>query len=290
VAKGSSRKHETRRANRDRRQRIEELRRQQRAAERRKNLLFAGSGILVAIILIAAAVVPAYLHDQAQKAKQKVGYQAAPTAAEKAAGCTGVHNDPISATAIHRANQAIDYSKSPYGDTRGGTPPIPPSSGPHNPIPLGDSVRFYPLSEKPRAERAVHNLEHGYVDVWYDSKLPAADVSKLQLLAQNPALSELLVVGWWEGDLPAGKHVVLTSWGRTERCARVSDTVIRDFYANHVNKLAPEVGAGTMGGARFAPDDLNTLVTPTASATATAAPTSKATSKSSGSPTPSPSK
>ena len=261
MPKSSSRKHETRRANRDRRQRIEEMRKQQRASERRKNFLFAGTGVLVALILIGAAVIPAYLHDRAQKAKGKAGYQASPTAAEKAAGCLGVHNDPVSPPARHFPNQVINYAKQKYGDTRDGTPPIPPSGGPHNPIPLGlQKTRFFPLSEKPRPERAVHNLEHGYVVVWYDSKLSAADVAKLQLLTQNPSFSNLLVVGWWQGDLPAGKHVVMTSWGRTDRCGTVSDAAVRGFYTKHQNDqaLAPEVGAGDMGGDQFPPNSLNT--------------------------------
>src|SRR6185437_13896069 len=174
VPKDSSRRNDNRRANKDRRARLEELRRQQKAAERRKNFLFVGSAIAVALILIAAAVIPAYLHDQANKSKAKAGHQAAPTKAEVAAGCDGVHNDPVSSggSAVH-VTAPIDYSKEKYGDTRGGTPPIPPSGGRHNPVSLGDTNRFYPLAQKPRPERAVHNLEHGYVVVWYDSQLPA---------------------------------------------------------------------------------------------------------------------
>jgi hypothetical protein len=246
VAKGSSRKNDTRKANRDRRQRLDELRRQQRAAERRKNLLFTGSAIIIAIGLIAGAVIPTYLHDRAKKAKLKTGYQAAPTAAEKVAGCTGVHNDPVSPAAQHVLDKAVDYSKQKYGDTKNGTPPIPPSGGPHSPIPLGDKNRFYDVSTAPRPERAVHNLEHGYVVGWYDAGLPAADVTKLKALAADPTLSTMLFVGWSQGSLPLGKHFVLTSWGRTERCGSVSADVVKSFYRAHVNdkNLAPEVGSG----------------------------------------------
>ena len=249
MPKSSNRKHETRKANRDRRQRIEEMRKQQRAAERRKNFLFAGSAIVVALILIGAAVIPAYLHDRAKKAKSKAGYQASATSAEKAAGCLGVHNDPISPAGQHTTD-AIDYSKEKYGDTRGGTPAIPPSGGRHNPVSLGDTNRFYPLSEKTRPERAVHNLEHGYIVIWYDSKLPASEVTKLQTLAKSGSLTRLLVVGWTQGDLPDNKHVVLTAWGRTDRCSKVSTTVASKFYADHLNSnLSPEAGAGPITGA-----------------------------------------
>ena len=279
MPKDSSRRNDTRRANKDRRARLEELRRQQKAAERRKNFLFIGSAITVAVILIAAAIIPAYLHDQANKRKAKAGYQASPTKAEAAAGCQGVHNDPVSQAALH-VTAPIDYSKEKYGDTRGGTPPIPPSNGRHNPVSLGDTNRFYPLSQKPRPERAVHNLEHGYVVVWYDSKLPADQAAHLQELASAGSLSRLLVVGWWQGDLPAGKHVVLTSWGRTDRCATVSDKVINDFYKAHLNaSIAPEAGLPAIQGADSIPAGTLPGASPAPSSSASASPSPSSTKK-----------
>jgi len=263
VPKSSNRKNETRRANRDRRQRLEELRRQQRATERRKNMLFAGGAIAVGIALIAGAVIPTYLHDRSQKQKKKEAaekarkvLQLAPTAAERAAGCLGVHQDPISPAAQH-VTTPIDYSAEKYGDTNGGTPPLPPSGGKHNTVSLGDKNRFYPLSAKPRPERAVHNLEHGQVVVWYDAKVPAQQVTQLQALATT--LPRLLAVGWYQGDLPSDKHVVLTSWARTDRCGSVSPDVIRSFYSKNVDNdlIAPESGLPAISSAdQFAPDVL----------------------------------
>jgi hypothetical protein len=285
VPKSSQRRNDARRQNRDRRARLEELRRQQKAAERRKNFIFVGAAIAVAVVLIAAALIPAYLHDQAVARKNKAGYQAKPTAAERAAGCLGVHNDPIANGGQH-VTTPIDYSKEKYGDTRGGTPPIPPSNGRHNPVSLGDTKRFYPLADKPRPERAVHNLEHGYIVAWYDSKLPQAQVDALSLLAQQPAFSRLLVVGWWQGDLPAGKHMVLTSWGRTDRCGSVSEAVVSAFYKAHVNSsLAPESGAGPISGADSIPAGSLPTVSPPASSSASPSASGSA----SGSPSPKPS-
>lgn len=279
MPKSSARRNDTRRMNKDRRARLEELRKQQRAAERRKNLLFVGGAVVVALALIAAALIPAYLHDQSVAAKNKAGHQAKPTAAEKAAGCDGVHNDKIDKGGAH-TSQPIDYSKEKFGDTRGGTPPIPPSSGRHNQVSLGDTNRFYPLSEKPRPERAVHNLEHGYVVVWYDDKLPADQVDQLHTMATAGNLSRLLVVGWWQGDLPANKHVVLTSWGRTDRCASVSQDVINTFYKNHLNAaIAPEAGVPAIPGAdSIAPGTLpnnSPAATPTSPASASTSPSTK---------------
>jgi hypothetical protein len=271
VPKSSKNKHETRRANRDRRQRLEELRKQQRAAERRKNFLFAGSAIAIALVLIGAAVIPAYLHDRAEGKKDDVGYQAKPTTAEKAAGCLGVHNDPNAKGADHVETE-IDYRTKQYGDTAGGTDPIPPSGGPHNSIPLPDSPRFFSIDSGARAERAVHDLEHGYVVGWYDSKLPDSEVEKLKTLGTDPALQRLLIVPWLDGDLPADKHFVLTSWARTDRCESVSEDVVKAYYADHVNTLAPEAGgsAGPPG-----PVDVLSATSPSPSASPSATASSK---------------
>jgi hypothetical protein len=277
VPKSSKNKHDTRRANRDRRQRLEEMRKQQRATERRKNFLFAGSAIAVAIILIGAAVIPTWLHDRAESKKKEVGYQAAPTSAEKAAGCDGVHNDPLSPAGDHTTDP-IDYATKQYGDTAGGTEPIPPSGGPHNGVPLPDTVRFYSIDSGARAERAVHNLEHGYVIGWYDAGLPAKDVDALKKLGADPSLSELLLVPWLDGDLPDGKHFVLTSWARTERCTSVSEDVVKSFYADHLNDgdLAPEVGSGAMGAEALPVDQLGGgSASPSPSASASASPSKK---------------
>jgi hypothetical protein len=281
VPKNSDRRNDVRRANKDRRSRLDELRRQQRAAERRKNFLTFGSAIAVAVILIGTVVTLSVVKARANDAKKKVGYVAPISAAERAAGCTGVHNDPVSPAGTHVPNATIDYSKEKYGDTQGGTLALPPTGGKHNPQPLGDTSRFYALKDQPRAERAVHNLEHGYIDVWFDAQVPADQVAQLQGLVNQPSFSRMLAVGWWQGDLPAGKHVVLTSWARTERCDKVDSTVLRAFYTNHLNSsVAPEAGSGPLDGAKYPANDINTTpgappaTTPTPSASASPSPTS----------------
>jgi len=236
------------------------MRRKQRSAERRKNMITFGAAIAVALALVGTAVGLAYHKSQEKDAaknkvkhqlaaEKKVGHQSKPTAAEAKDGCLGVHSDPLSPAAQHIPTP-IDYSQEKFGDTDGGTPPLPPSGGKHNAVSLGDKVRFYPLSDKPRPERAVHNLEHGYVVVWYDSKLPAGQVAQLQAMASDPSLGRMLVVGWWQGDLPGDKHVVMTSWGKTDRCSTIDPTVVSNFYTVHVNApQAPEATLPAIQGA-----------------------------------------
>ena len=255
MPKNSNRRDDVRRANKDRRSRLDEMRRKQRAAERRKNMITYGAAIVVALALVGTAILLAYnkahKNDAAKnriknqlKAEKTEGHQSKPTAAEAKDQCTGVHTDPSAdSTRKHLPNE-IDYSKEKFGDTADGAPPIPPSGGNHNQVSLGDQVtRFYPVADKPRPERAVHNLEHGYIVVWYDSKLPAEQVQLLQSMAKDPSMPRLIVVGWWQGDLPLDKHVVLTSWQKSERCGSIDTAVTRNFYNVHVDApQAPEAG------------------------------------------------
>jgi hypothetical protein len=97
------------------------------------------------------------------------------------------------------------------------------------------------------------------------------------LQSLTTTLPRLLVVGWWQGDLPLDKHVVLTSWGRTERCGTVATPVIQSFYSKHVDSpLAPEKGLPPITGAdNFPPGVLPTASPaphPSASTTASATP------------------
>lgn len=288
MPKNSNRRDDVRRANKDRRARLEEMRRKQRSAERRKNMITFGAAIIVALALVGTAVVLAVNKAHANDAKKnriknqlnaekKVGHQSKPTAAEAKDGCLGVHTDPLSPAAKH-LTAPIDYTQGTFGDTAGGTPPIPPSGGPHNAVSLGDSQRFAPLSQKPRPERAVHNLEHGYIVIWYDSKLPAADVAQLQAMTSDPSMSRLMVVGWWQSDLPAGKHVVMTSWGKTERCSSIDPTVVQNFYTVHVNApQAPEAGLPAIQGADQLPPGQLPQTSPSASPSAM--PTASSTKK-----------
>jgi len=273
VGKNAKSRAAARGTNRDRRARLEELKAAQRRAQRRKTVLFWIGGLGAGAAIIGLAVGQQLLHKAAKNRAASAGYTAPVSAAEKAAGCTGVHNDPISPASQHYTTP-IDYSHEKYGDTAGGTAPIPPSGGKHDPISLGDTVRFYPLSQQPRPERAVHNLEHGYVDLWYDSRVPTSQVAELATIAADPSMPRLLVVGWVEGNLPAGKPVVLTSWGRTERCSSVSASVVHAFYTAHVDAtFAPERTAPpTTGAAQLPPNLLVPPGTPSTSVTMNPSP------------------
>lgn len=114
----------------------------------------------------------------------------------------------------------------------------PPAGGQHSQktLPMGED-RFYERSEKPEPERGVHNLEHGLVVAWYDGQLPAAEVAALRQVAAAAGNKDLRFVAlpWARAAFAGGKPVVLTAWGVTQRCTRVSGAAIETFIGTHAD-------------------------------------------------------
>jgi hypothetical protein len=279
----------------DRRARVEAMRREQRRRERRSNVLVYGIGSFLAVAVLLAAIIPSVLQARSRGEQRSVGYVKPASKAAAAAGCSGVRND-VQISRDHTAD-TVDYTKllADKGEQ------IPPSSGPHDPNPLPDSIHFYQRADKPKLERAVHNLEHGFIVAWYDSELPADQVTKLQQVSDQ-AGERFIAVPWDRGVFPDGKHVVLTAWDRTQRCSTVDAGVVGDFVKTYAdptsgqNWKSPTAGeSGGQGGTlqdssgatgATAPTTTTPTAAPTASPSAAAA---KPSATRSGAATPTPS-
>jgi hypothetical protein len=221
--------------------RLEALRREQKRKERRRALLVYGSAAVVALALLGGIIAFIAVDKHNKNAERKVGYVAAPSAAAAAAGCTGVVNDPMRGRNHVGANETVQYEAAP------------PSSGNHNFDPLPDAYRFYEPTSGTPAERAVHNLEHGFVIGWYDRDLPKDQVDVLRTVAAG-AGARFIAVPWTRSSFPDGKHFVLTAWDRTQRCGTVSEAAVQEFVTKYANPdksgatwespTAPEPGAG----------------------------------------------
>ena len=118
-------------------------------------------------------------------------------------------------------------------------PRTPPNSGPHASSPALPSA---PRSGAgaPTVEQLVHNLEHGYVVVWYEPA--AADDAALDAALEG-APRKVLAAPWSRGPLPA--PYVMTAWGHEQRCTVLSRQVVESFYEQygHTNGDAPEGAA-----------------------------------------------
>lgn len=92
----------------------------------------------------------------------------------------------------------------------------PAASGPHSASPLPPEVSAYDVPFDPSFEfRAVHNLEHGYVIMYYtQDQLGDEALDRLADLARG----ERKVMIAPHPNLPDGENLVLTAWRWTQRC------------------------------------------------------------------------
>ena len=239
----------------DRKRKLEELKRQQRAKERRKTILTLGSASLIGGLLLGGVIYAAVAEKRKEdKAEKKAAAEAEAklataknelktlgvTAAE--AGCTPATTDDPIPKGSHVQGE-VTY------------PNIPPTGGDHanQTLPI-DGQNFYERGTASElVEPAVHDLEHGVIVGWYDSKLPAADVEALKAIAANTQIqagavtgglpaSRFLVLPWDRGaDFPDDKHFVLTAWGHKQTCGKVSGEAVQTFIEQFENK-SPKPG------------------------------------------------
>ncbi|MDQ1712340.1 MAG: hypothetical protein QOE45_1790 [Frankiaceae bacterium] len=224
-----------RNAESDRRRLIEEQRRKARASERRKTILTIGISAVVGLALIGGSI---YFSVKSKNKAKPAALTSIGVPAEQA-GCLPAKSEtiPTDATggAKHTARDGdhVDYAQSP------------PTSGRHNPTPLQVGVKkFYSREDNPPPERAVHNLEHAYVVVWYDKTVTGEQLTLLQE-AGDSAEGKFLIVPWTRTDFPDDKHIVITAWGERQQCSDVSGAAFEDFMKKYGGQAgrAPEKNA-----------------------------------------------
>lgn len=121
----------------------------------------------------------------------------------------------------------------------------PPTSGPHAP-PIG--AGFY--DEAPPDENLVHNLEHGYVILWYNcTGLDETGCQTLKTQIRDVMdRAKPVVIGTDVKKLIAvprpsmEARIALTSWGRIDKLTTFNETEIMEFVRDFRNQ-APEPGA-----------------------------------------------
>jgi len=221
-----------------RRQRLEELQQAEQRANRRRTLLIVGTAALLALVLILAVVIAVRKADAGLVKNQAVGSFGVAAAA---ASC----DSEVSQIATG-SGQHVDPSKV----ARVAYATVPPTFGEHYPNPAPFGRIFYSERDRPAMEVLVHNLEHGYTVVWYDSTVTGAQLTALESLSQRLTLDagkEKLIVSAWDpsyGTFPAGKHIAFGHWtakqGVRQLCGQVSGEALQTFMNNHPSTDAPE--------------------------------------------------
>ena len=232
-------------AEKDRKARVEEMRKAQQAAERRKNLLVVVASLAVVAVLVGV-VFAVIRREQAAKDLANIGL---PSAA--AASCDPIITDEAAGGSVHVGPGTDQASKTTVEYKT-----VPPSSGEHYAQPAFPASAFYTADDRPRLEALVHNLEHGYSIVWYSESLPKAQQDELKRISElvrdndeNVGAGKFVVTAWdpARGAFPAGKNLAISHWGAKQGyrqfCGSVSGSVIKDFVAKYPYTDSPEPNA-----------------------------------------------
>jgi hypothetical protein len=103
----------------------------------------------------------------------------------------------------------------------------------------------------------VHNLEHGFVTVYYRPDAPEEQIEQAKAFGREQ-LGEFdrLIVAPLEDGLPEDVNFGFVSWNVRQLCEQFDTDVALSFLTQHhgFDSEAPEVSAGA-GGGTFGPDD-----------------------------------
>jgi Protein of unknown function (DUF3105) len=129
-------------------------------------------------------------------------------------------------------------------------PSIPPTSGPHWPVPLSAGVYDSP----PSLDQAIHSLEHAGAIVWYAPGTPQATIDALRAFYTQSAdvgQSKVIVAPYdypddgVGGRLPSDEGMALVAWHKMETCTSANLAAAFKFTSMYSN--AYEGGANYQG-------------------------------------------
>lgn len=237
----------------DRRDRLARLERERKAAERKRTLLFAGIIGVIAAVIIGATGWSLWQESEqnAAIADRNLDEFGVPAAE---ASCSEPQETEASGNNEHIAEGDIDYGQAP------------PASGPHRPSWVQLAREFYTAEDRPELEALVHNLEHGYSILWYDSTVAddAEALGQVKAIAEkfegsDNFRSKFIAAPWTGQDgesFPEGQHVAFTHWsiggdgdpsgeqqGIFQYCSAPSGAALEEFMNEYPYTDTPEPNA-----------------------------------------------
>ncbi len=239
----------------ERRAQLAQLEAERRRAERRRRWTFVGIVGLVALLIVGLT------GWQLLKEKRQSDEFAALNLTEFGVPAADAQCDARIEKHAQGSGQHVPSGPITYQDD-------PPSFGPHRPTWVRFAREFYTPEDRPEVPLLVHNLEHGYLVLWYDETVaddPDARAELEGLAAkfsgddQNPK-NAFIAAPWTSedgGPFPDGKHYALTHWyanpetgqdqkGITEYCGKLSGEVVKSFMEDYPQSDTPEPGAANL--------------------------------------------
>ena len=231
-------------ADKDRRARVEEMRKQQQATERRRTLLVMGSALVVVIVLVAL-VVTAIVGFRRDNPSEVNAIGLAPAEAS----CGEVISEATEGSGVHigPGTDQPDVTTVEYATA-------PPTSGRHYPAPEFPAQAFYTAEDRPAMESLVHNLEHGYTIVWYTEDVPEEQLDQLRRISdiargEEATGGKFIVTAWDDsyGEFEDDASVAISHWGaeqgHRQYCGDVSGEAIQSFIDAYPFSDSPEPNA-----------------------------------------------
>ena len=226
-----------------------------RAAKRRKRL--RNIAIIAGILIVGGGIAAYALTRPTPVPVSTIEarlLKAAP-AAEKSAGCGKVEKiPPYDDLPQDKTNDREHIDPIPALTTYKSIPPV---SGPHAPIPPGP-LPADEYDSPPDIARAIHDLEHAAVIVWYSPDAPDDLVDRIKDFFGKSEEQDKVLVAPYDydqpgGTLPDGKLMVLAAWHHLQLCDAPSLPVAFQFvddyrfnilHANQYKGDAPEPTSG----------------------------------------------
>lgn len=119
----------------------------------------------------------------------------------------------------------------------------PPTSGPHDPVAALDGI--YDPENSPSAEKTVHSLEHGRVDIQYRPGTSAEQIAQLEALVSEPLNGTPgFLVLLFQNQTKMPYAVAATAWTQLLGCPKLTPEVfdaVRDFRTKYTDQ-GPEKG------------------------------------------------
>jgi hypothetical protein len=206
----------------------EEERRQQARARRQRTIAFG----LVGVVLAGLVGLAVARFVQQNRADRQAAERAAAQLTEF--GCTDAETRPNLGAGHLSGNELVANPPQVLYPDR------PTTSGRH----LG-SVALTGVYDKVIDERLlIHNLEHGYVNVFYGAGADPAQVDELRSFGQEQIDGRFpkTIVSPWQEELPQGANFAFTAWDVRQLCAEFSPdvllTFLNDFHG--LSGTAPE--------------------------------------------------
>lgn len=222
-------------------QRKQAKREAERAAQRRQRIRKLVATGVVVVLALAAIGGAGFLWQQSRAERGEL--LAGTAEAAQAAGCGQAEEMP-DLGAGHFSGQPNELAQAPPAqiyDHR------PATSGQHLPVVAATGVYDQHVDER----LLVHNLEHGYVVVWYSPELDEDQRSEILQWGERTVSEEpLVIVAEYPEPLPDGGQVAHVAWGYRQLCDEFSAEVADAFVERYTNFEAPELGAGPHDGSR----------------------------------------